>query len=172
MSRSEPKPSPNQFRSQALWFSLETGLSLSLLMAAPATAAGAVVSHVNLMAINFGRRFVLIINLMSCQKWLQIYVAIRRAKRHLARVIVNSQSQRSYGQLDTTGCSILLMRPFLSKRRGLAWPHIACAGMSSAWHVHEGVASVQRMQPPDVTIGNRQSFRGIVQKIRLMVKVG
>lgn len=47
--------------------------------------AGAVVSHVNLMAINFGRRFVLIINLMSCQKWLQIYVAIRRAKRHLAR---------------------------------------------------------------------------------------
>lgn len=141
-------------------------LSLSLLMAATATAAGAVVSHVNLMAINFGRRFVLIINLMSCQKWLQIYVAIRRAKRHLARVIVNSQSQRSCGQLDTTGCSILLMRPFLSKCRGLVWPHIACAGISSAWHVHEGVASVQRMQPPDVTIGSTKSFRGIVQRVR------
>lgn len=62
----------------------DSGMAVS---GAAAATVGAVVSHVNLMAINFGRRFVLITNLMSCQKWLQIYVAIRRAKRHLAEIV-------------------------------------------------------------------------------------
>lgn len=78
-AESEPVP-----ESGSLLYLVSYRASLSLFLLMAATAAGAVVSHVNLMAINFGRRFVLIINLMSCQKWLQIYVAIRRAKRHLA----------------------------------------------------------------------------------------